>query len=104
MDNDRSSDVQIAEMRPGFADRVQAWKSRSGDLVHDVRRSISNRTRVMSADLKRTVRAGGARMMSMIPDPKANPLKWAGIATGTSFLLGMIGREWRHRRYHRAMA
>ena len=99
-------------MRSGLMGKVYALKSRGTELVHHMKHSMSETTHSLqrsvsakTSDLKRLAVERGSRVKPMIHDTMdkaerelhSNPTKWAGIAAGTSFLLGMIGREMRHR-------
>ena len=95
------------------------WRNMSrtlSDRSHSMTRSLSDRTSTMkrstsmkTADMKRMVTERSAQVEPMIHDTMdkvdrelhANPTKWAGIAAGASFVLGMAGRELRHRMSHK---
>ena len=98
--------------RSGLMGKVDELKSRGTELVHHAKHSMSETTHALqrnvsarTSDLKRVAMERSARLKPMIHDTMdradrefhSNPTKWAGIAAGATFLLGMIGRELRHR-------
>ena len=106
-----------------WMEKINGWKSRGldycrnmsrtvSDRAHSMTRNLSDRTSMMkrsmstkTADMKRMVVERSSQVKPMIQDKMdkadrefhSNPTKWAGVAAGASFVLGMIGRELRHR-------
>lgn len=81
--------------RSGIRGRIDTWKSDAATKVHDLRRNVSE-TRV-------TVRDGARTQMTKVETSmRTNPMLWAGVAAGTGFGLGLIGRiaQWRHKQRH----
>ena len=126
MENYRSSEVlnPMHELPPATADvtrggwmgRVDELKSRGTDLMNHVKHVVTERSHTLSrnvsaksADMKRMAIERSSSVKPMIHDAMGkaerefhtNPTKWAGIAAGASFVIGMIGRELRHRRARR---
>jgi hypothetical protein len=113
--------------RGDWKEKLNGWKSRGldycrnmshtvSDRTHSMSRNLSNRTNTMTrsmstktADMKRMLVERSAQVEPMIHDTMdkvdrelhSNPTKWAGIAAGASFVLGMIGRELRHHVSHK---
>ena len=83
MENDRSSEVLT---RSGVMGTVDELRSRGIELMHRMSTRTSDVKRVVSDTMDKAER-----------ELHSNPAKWAGIAAGASFVLGMIGREMRHR-------
>jgi hypothetical protein len=93
----------------GMRGKLDHWKSLGADKVHTLGRTWAGRTE----SWKRTVSERGLAMKSLVRDHandsmmkvnssmRVNPMKWAGIAAGTGFTLGMIGRLMHKRSHHR---
>jgi len=122
-----SARVPIDVTRRDWKEKLNGWKSRGLDYCRNMSRTMSDRTHSMSrnlsdrtntmkrsmsmktADMKRMIAERSAQVEPMIHDTMdkvdrelhSNPTKWAGIAAGASFVLGMIGREMRHRVSHK---
>jgi ElaB/YqjD/DUF883 family membrane-anchored ribosome-binding protein len=92
-------------------DKLKRWKSRGFDYCRDVVHSTSDKTNAIARNLsdrrnamKRMLVERRSQVKLMIHDTMSradhefheNPTKWAGIAAGATFVLGMIGREVRH--------
>jgi hypothetical protein len=89
--------------------RLDDLKLRSVSKVHDVQRVVSDRTSVIRSNLKHSmttaktstrtgVNSGVAKIQSSM---RTSPAKWAGIAAGSGFALGMLGRLIQARNEHR---
>lgn len=111
-----SARVPIDVTRGDWKEKLNGWKSRGLDYCRNMSRTMSDKTHSMqrsistkTADMKRMVAERSAQVEPMIHDTMdkvdrelhSNPTKWAGIAAGASFALGMIGREVRHRVAHK---
>ncbi len=71
--------------RSGMRGRLDTLKSRGVAKVHDLQSSL------MTA--KSSMRDGAkSQVAKMQGSMRTNPMKWAGIAAGAGFGLGMIGR------------
>ena len=93
----------------GMRGKLDHWKSLGADKVHTLQRTWAGRT----DSWKRTVSERGLAMKSLVRDGatdsmmkinssmRTSPMKWAGIAAGTGFTLGMIGRLLQKRSHHR---
>ncbi|HEX2059919.1 MAG TPA: hypothetical protein VHK90_04200 [Thermoanaerobaculia bacterium] len=98
--------------RSGMRGRLDDLKSKSLAKVHDVQRLVSDRTSVMKSSLQRSMtnattsmRTGVNDSMTKMQDSmRTSPMKWAGIAAGSGFAIGMLGRivHWRNK-HHRHM-
>jgi hypothetical protein len=84
-----NEELVVAEpVRPGgLRGRLDALKSRGLEKVHDVRHKLGDRSVSMQSQLKSSM--------------SNSPMKWAGIAAGSGFAIGMIGRLIHHRNKHR---
>jgi ElaB/YqjD/DUF883 family membrane-anchored ribosome-binding protein len=69
--------------------RLEDFKSRSLSRAHEVQRAVTDRTSL----IKSNVRSGvDHRMMRVQTSMRTSPAKWAGIAAGSGFVLGLFGR------------
>ncbi|HSP34618.1 MAG TPA: hypothetical protein VLU46_09915 [Thermoanaerobaculia bacterium] len=66
-------------MRSGMSDRVSTWTPMVRDRVTTMRSSVMERISRMQGEMK------------------SNPGKWAGIAAGAGFGIGLVGRLLRRR-------
>jgi hypothetical protein len=79
----------------GIRGRLDALKSRSLSKVHDVQTSL--------VTARGSVRDGAKSQVAKVQDSmRTSPMKWAGIAAGTGFALGLVGRiaQARNKRKH----
>jgi len=79
----------------GFRGRLDTLKSRGLTKVHDIQRVVNERSVV--------VRDGAKSQVTKLQDSmRTSPMTWAGIAAGSGFALGLIGRiaQARHKRNH----
>ena len=96
---DPLGDLQLGDMhRSGFRGRLDDLKSRSVSKVHDVQRVIGERRVALKSSLDGQVDRVQTSM-------KTSPMLWAGIAAGSGFALGMLGRviQWKQKRERRAL-
>lgn len=112
----------------GMKEKLSQLKSQSMMKLHDVQHVIDDKTTVMKSSLQRsmalaktnvrtsmmTARSTMERQVNqantslhtglndMQADMKVNPMKWAGIAAGSGFAIGLIGRfmHWRNKHRH----
>ena len=99
--------------RSGMRAKLDDWKSSGLDKLHDVQRTVSSKTSVMKSSLQRnmthcvtSVKSNVNTQVTKTQDSmRTNPMKWAGIAAGSGFALGMLGRivQWRNKQHHRHM-
>jgi hypothetical protein len=117
----------------GMKEKLDELKLQSRMKLHDMQHLIDRKTADMKQTLQRsmvttkdtlqrsmtTARSTMERSMyqanttvhtgfnDMQADMKVNPMKWAGIAAGSGFAIGLIGRfiHWRnkHRQVHRGV-
>lgn len=99
------SDVSTG--RSGFRGKLDDLKSRGMHQVHHLQHHLADRKTALQTSLtttKSSMRDGVMRQMSNTQTSMKNsPMKWAGIAAGSGFVLGMIGRYMHWRNYHRRM-
>ncbi|HEX6087102.1 MAG TPA: hypothetical protein VF266_21405 [Thermoanaerobaculia bacterium] len=87
--------------------KLDSLKSRGLSKVHDIQRMARERSVAVKGSLttaQTTMRDGAkAQVTKMNDSMKTNPMKWAGIAAGAGFGLGLIGRvaHWRSRQRNR---
>jgi ElaB/YqjD/DUF883 family membrane-anchored ribosome-binding protein len=92
MNMDTTHDLQASS---GFRGKLDTWKSRGQSKVHDLQR--------VAADRGTMVRTATKSQVTKVQDSmRVNPMKWAAIAAGTGFALGLAGRiaEARNKRRH----
>jgi ElaB/YqjD/DUF883 family membrane-anchored ribosome-binding protein len=74
----------------GFRGRLDTLKSRGLTKVHDLQRVVNERSLV--------VRDGAKSQVTKLQDSmRISPMTWAGIAAGSGFALGLLGRITRAR-------
>jgi ElaB/YqjD/DUF883 family membrane-anchored ribosome-binding protein len=112
----------------GMKEKLNQLKTQGRMKLHDMQHVIDDKTTVMKGSLQRSValaktnvrisvmtaRSTMQRSMDqantsvhtglsdMQADMKVNPMKWAGIAAGSGFAIGLIGRfvHWRNKHRH----
>lgn len=91
----------------GFRGRLDNLKSLGMSKVHDIQHQLADRKTSMMSSIsmmKTSMRDGMTRQMSTTQHSmKTNPMKWAGIAAGSGFALGLMGRYMHWKNYHRRM-
>jgi ElaB/YqjD/DUF883 family membrane-anchored ribosome-binding protein len=99
-----SNFVPVAEVisprRSDIRGKLEDLKSHSLSRVHEVQGVVSSRTSLMKSNL----RSGMSDSMTKVQrSMAASPMKWAGIAAGSGFALGMLGRvmSWRSKERQR---
>jgi hypothetical protein len=88
-------------MKDNVMDKLDAFRTQSRMKLHDVQHLMTARgTMQRSMDQANTSVHTGFNDMQA--DMKVNPMKWAGIAAGSGFAIGMIGRfiHWRNKHRH----
>jgi ElaB/YqjD/DUF883 family membrane-anchored ribosome-binding protein len=93
--------------RSGMRAKVDDLKSRGMSKLHGVQRTMSDRTSVMKSTMHRSLTNAKTSMRTGVDDQmtkmqssmQTSPMKWAGIAAGSGFAIGMIGRfiHWRNK-------
>lgn len=98
-------------------EKLTSLKMQSRMKLHDVQHAVSEKTAVVKSSLQRSVTTARSTMHRSInqanvtvhtglndmqSDMKVNPMKWAGIAAGSGFALGLLGRfiHWRNKHRH----
>lgn len=92
--------LDLTSSRSGVMQKLDDLKSRSLSKVHDVSQKLSDHTSIVKSNVQRTMiqakssaRSGvNDGVMRMQSSMRTNPAKWAGIAAGSGFVLGMLGR------------
>lgn len=79
--------IEIETPRSGFRGRLDDLKSRSVSKVHNVQRAIGSNVSMQKDRVQTSM--------------KTSPMLWAGIAAGSGFALGLLGRFVHWRNYHR---
>jgi ElaB/YqjD/DUF883 family membrane-anchored ribosome-binding protein len=81
--------------RSGFRGKLDDLKSRGMSKVSDVKSSLSS----ANVSLRNNVSGQVDRVQSSM---KTNPMLWAGVAAGSGFALGLLGRfiHWRNNHRH----
>lgn len=75
----------VGESRSALSRKLDNLKSRTSIIKSNVQRSVIN--------AKSSARSGVSNsMMKMQSSMRNSPAKWAGIAAGSGFILGMLGR------------
>jgi ElaB/YqjD/DUF883 family membrane-anchored ribosome-binding protein len=117
----------------GMKEKLADLKQQGRMKLHDMQHVIDEKTTVMKSTLQRSVAVAKTNLTQsmttakstmqrsmdqantsvhtgfndMQSDMKVNPMKWAGIAAGSGFAIGLIGRfiHWRnkHRHVHTTM-
>lgn len=82
--------------RSGFRGTLDDLKSRGMATVHDVQQKIGQRSAMVKTNVN-------GQMTKVQDSMKTSPMLWAGIAAGSGFALGLIGRFVHWRNYHRRM-
>lgn len=86
--------VGLGAGQSGFRGRLDGLKSRGLGKVHEVQRLLGERTEIVKSSLD----AQAGRVQSSM---KTSPMLWAGVAAGSGFALGLIGRFIHWRNHHR---
>ena len=79
----------------GFRGKLDTLKSRGLTKVHDIQRVVNERSLV--------VRDGAKSQVTKLQESmRTSPMKWAGLAAGSGFALGLLGRfaQARNKRRH----
>ncbi|HEX2831715.1 MAG TPA: hypothetical protein VHW00_01795 [Thermoanaerobaculia bacterium] len=98
--------------RSGVLAKLDTLKSQSLSKVHEVRSNVTRSVFSLKTNMNRSLRSAktslrsqtSTRVSDVQTSMRNSPMKWAGIAAGAGFGLGMIGRivQWRNK-HHRAM-
>ena len=75
----------VGESRSGLSRKLDNLKSRTSIIKSNVQRSVIN---VKSSARSRV----SDSMVKVQSSMRTSPAKWAGIAAGSGFILGMLGR------------
>lgn len=97
------SDVSTG--RSGFRGKLDDLKSVGMRKVDHLQHQLANRKTAVQTSLattKMSMRDGVTRQLSNTQSSmKNNPMLWAGVAAGSGFALGLIGRFVHWRNHHR---
>ena len=90
--------------------KVDRLKDRGLAKVRDVKRDVSMKTAVMKRDASQKLMTTRSSMQRNVSNQmervqssmRTSPARWAGIAAGSGFAIGMIGRfvHWRNKHQH----
>ena len=100
----------LHDMQHTLGDRTSVLKQNLGERTALMKQTMSDRTSVLKSNLQRSVTSAKSSvrstadrsMMNMRASMQNSPGKWAGIAAGSGFALGMLGRfiHWRNKHQH----
>ena len=87
------SEVESAALLPPAHELSRSgWRGRLDTLKTTCRTKVHDLQHVM-ADRRTTLQTNAHSQMDKVQDSmRTSPMKWAGIAAGTGFALGLIGR------------
>ncbi|HYH07207.1 MAG TPA: hypothetical protein VEK11_09150 [Thermoanaerobaculia bacterium] len=99
--------VESTTERSGMRAKLDHWKSSGRTKFHEMQHTVSNRTSVMKSSLQSSMTTAMTSMKSNVNSQmtktqdsmRTSPMKWAGIAAGSGFAIGMLGRivHWRNK-------
>lgn len=117
-----------SDLKANVMEKLESLREQSKVKLHDVQHVVNEKTAVMKSSLERSMTTAKAQMQQslmtakrtvnrsvnqanatvhtgfddMQADMRVNPMKWAGIAAGSGFAIGLIGRfiHWRNRSRH----
>jgi hypothetical protein len=84
--------------RSGFRGKLDDLKSRGLSKVSDVKSSLSNSLAGANVSLRNNVSGQVDRVQTSM---KTSPMLWAGVAAGSGFAIGLLGRFIHWRNNHR---
>ena len=108
----------VTPERPGsnMKEKLNSLKSQSRMKLHEMQHVMNEKTAVVKSSLERSMTTARStmqrsldqanttvhnRLNDMNMDMRTNPMKWAGIAAGSGFALGLLGRLISSRNKHR---
>jgi len=78
-------DLDVDTSDAGWRGKLDTLKSQGLSKVHGIQRVV--------ADRRTTIQTGAKSQVTKMQDSmRTSPMKWAGIAAGTGFALGLVGR------------
>jgi ElaB/YqjD/DUF883 family membrane-anchored ribosome-binding protein len=106
--------------KSNIMNKLESVRSQLGPKIHDVQYMVDQKTALVKSSLQRSMMAAKDTMQrtmsdtelrartgwsDMQTDMKTNPMKWAGIAAGSGFAIGLIGRfmSWRTKHHEKHM-
>jgi ElaB/YqjD/DUF883 family membrane-anchored ribosome-binding protein len=92
------SSSSTSSRRAAMRDKLDSLRARSLSKVHDAQQLVSTRSSAVKTNVQRSV---NDQMSKIQTSMQSNPAKWAGIAAGSGFALGLIGRvlHWRSKQH-----
>lgn len=103
-----SSPVTPMHSSSGMKEKLDTLKSQGLSRLHHIQHVVSDRSSEMRSSLQRSVTNASTlarirvndSMTKMQSSMAASPMKWAGIAAGSGFALGLMGRfiHWRNKK------
>jgi ElaB/YqjD/DUF883 family membrane-anchored ribosome-binding protein len=117
-----------SDLKANMMEKLDSLRMQSKMKLHDAQHLMSEKSAVMKSTLERSMTTAKSQMQQkmmtarsttnrsmvqaktsvhtgfndMQADMKVNPMKWAGIAAGSGFAIGLIGRymHWRNKHRH----
>lgn len=117
-----------SESKSNLMGKLDSLRSQSRMKLHDMQHLMSEKSSVMKSSLQRSMTTAKSQMQQSLmtakhtaqrsmdqanatvhtgindiqQDMKVHPMKWAGIAAGSGFAIGLIGRfvHWRNNHRH----
>lgn len=86
--------------RSGFRGKLDDLKSRGMSKVHEVHHRLADTSKSMKVAVRDNV---SRKVEGTQTSMRNNPMMWAGIAAGSGFAIGMLGRILDSRKSHRRM-
>jgi hypothetical protein len=80
---------EVGRRSSGVMRKLDNLKSRTSIIKSNVQRSVINAKSNVRSGVSRRVSGGLTKVQSSM---RTSPAKWAGIAAGSGFILGMLGR------------
>ncbi|HEX8620269.1 MAG TPA: hypothetical protein VF911_22000 [Thermoanaerobaculia bacterium] len=125
---ERSVSHKNSDMKSNVIEKLESMRKHSRMKFHDMQHLVDEKSAVMKSQLQRSMTTAKAQLQEsmavakttmnrsmeqanttvhtgfndMQSDMKVNPMKWAGIAAGSGFAIGLIGRfiHWRNKHSH----
>lgn len=107
----------IEENMSQIREKLASLRTQGRMKLHEVQHTLEEKSAVMKSSVQRSVSTAKSTMQQSMmtakssmhtglndvqADMKVNPMKWAGIAAGSGFAIGLIGRfmHWRNKHQH----
>lgn len=103
----------LRSMQQTMNQRTSVMKSTLGERTNTLKQQLNERTAIMKTNLQQSLASVSTStrdgvndsMMKMQTSMATSPMKWAGIAAGSGFAIGLLGRfvHWRNKHHHHHM-